>query len=187
MPAINNATRSAAVIVGMLFRVRQKIQSLQCAYLGVETAFVARRLVLVHQTFTGHAIENRHGSRVGFRCGSFIARGNCTNHSLHMSTHHRAHTSVTGTSCFRLTSAFFGLGGVRQETLLKKVKIQPNSIVRGYHIVNRQTTLCLPLLTAFYRVLFSGSVIFNKRTRQSLSGPEGAIAHNPGNRTVTLQ
>lgn len=114
---------------------------LKCLYLGVQAAFVSRGLVLVHQTFSSHAVQNRNRCGVSFRSSRFVATANSRHNTLHMSTHHRAHTSVAGTSVFCLTSTFFRLGGVRQVVLLGKVKekseIQPNSIVRALSVVNQ--------------------------------------------------
>ena len=115
---------------------------LQGANLSVQTALVTRCLVLVYQAFSGHGIEYRNRGGVGVRRGSFVTRVNRCDNTLNMSTHHRTHAGVAGTSCFRLTSTFFCLGGVRQVSLLKKLKIeklkiQPNSIVRALTVVNQ--------------------------------------------------
>ena len=110
---------------------------LKCPNLRVQTAFVTRGLVLVHQAFSRHRIQHRNCRGIGSRSGSFITRVNRCNYTLDLSTHHGTHASVAGTSCFRLTSTFFCLGGVRQVSLLKKLKIQPNSIVRGLSVVNQ--------------------------------------------------
>jgi len=118
----------------LLCRVRDKLQS---ANLSVQTTLVARRFVFVHQTFSGHGIEHWNRSGVSIRRSSFIAGINCRHNSLNMGTHHRAHTGVAGTSGFRLTSTFFRLGGIRQVSLLEKLKIQPNSIVRALTVVNQ--------------------------------------------------
>ena len=115
---------------------------LKCPNLRVQTAFVTRCLVLVHQAFSRHRIQHRNCRGIGSRSGSFITRVNRCNYTLDLSTHHGTHASVAGTSCFRLTSTFFCLGGVRQVSLLKKLKIeklkiQPNSIVRALTVVNQ--------------------------------------------------
>lgn len=114
---------------------------LKCLYLSVQAAFVSRCLVLVYQAFSGHAVQHRNRCRIGFRCSSFVAAANSSHNTLYVSTHHRTHTGIAGTSVFCLTSTFFRLGGVRQVVLLGKVKekleIQPNSIVRALSVVNQ--------------------------------------------------
>ncbi len=106
-------------------------------YLRVQTAFVSRSFVLVNVAFSRHAIEHRYRCRVGISCCCFITSRNSANHSLHMCTHHRTHTSVSSTSCFRLTGAFFGLEGIRQVSLLEELQMQQSSIVRAHSVVNR--------------------------------------------------
>lgn len=118
---------------------------LQGANLSVQTALISRCLVLVYQAFSGHGIEYRNRGGVGVRRGSFVTRVYRCDNTLNMSTHHRTHAGVAGTSCFRLTSTFLRLGGVCQLFLLGKVvngklKIQPSSIVRGSVFVNRPAT-----------------------------------------------
>jgi len=113
--------------------------------LGVQTALVPRCFVLMHQTFTGHAVKYWNRCCVSCRCCGFVARGNCSYYTFDVGTHHRTHTGIAGTSCFRLTSTFLRLGGVCQLFLLGKVvngklKIQPSSIVRGSVFVNRPAT-----------------------------------------------
>jgi len=105
---------------------------LQSANLSVQSAFVTRRLVLMHQAFSGHRIQHRNCSGISIRRSCFIARVNRRHYTLDVSAHHRTHASVAGTSCFRLR-----LGGIRQVSLLKKLKIQPNSIVRALSVVNQ--------------------------------------------------
>lgn len=122
--------------------------------LGVQSALVTRCLVLVYQAFSSHCIKNRHSRSVGIRRGSFITGVNRCNNTLNMSSHHRAHTCVAGTSCFRLTSTFFCLGGVRQVSLLEnseieKLQIQPNSIVRAQSLVNQRNAPALHNMAYF--------------------------------------
>lgn len=116
--------------------------------LSVQTALVTRCFVLVYQAFSGHRIKNRYCRRVGFRRGTLITGVDRCNYTFNMSSHHRAHTCVAGTSCFRLTSTFFCLGGVRQVSLLEnseieKLQIQPNSIVRAQSLVNQRNAPAL--------------------------------------------
>jgi len=111
--------------------------NLQRLYLRVQTALVASCLIFVHQAFSGHVVEHRYCRRVGVRCCGFVTCCNCRHHTLNVGTHHRALTGIAGASAFRLTRAFLSLGRIRQDNLLEKLKIQPNSIVRGRPIVNR--------------------------------------------------
>ena len=119
----------------------ERLNLLKRLNLSVQPALVTRSLVLVHQAFSGHAVEYRNCCCVGFRRSSFVTAADGCHNSLHMSSHHRPHTGVAGASCFCLTSTFFRLGGVRQVVLLGKLKekleIQPNSIVRAHSIVNQ--------------------------------------------------
>ena len=128
---VRSRCRTACSLQGFLKQV------LECPDLRVQAALVTRCFVLVHQAFSSHGIEHRNRRSVGVRGGRLVAGVNRCNNTLNVSTHHRPHAGVTGTSCFRLTGAFFCLGGVRQVSLLEKLKIQPNSIVRAQSVVNQ--------------------------------------------------
>jgi len=111
---------------------------LQRLDLCVQTAFVSRRLVLVHQTLAGHAVENGYRRLVGIARCLLVAGFNRAHHTLNVGTHHRTHTDIAGASVFCLAGTFFSLGRVRQVSLQKESKIEPVSIVCGLSVVNQQ-------------------------------------------------
>jgi len=118
--------------------VRLPPQVLQRLYLCVQTALVPCRFVFVHQALTRHTIKNRYGRLVCIARRLLVASFNRANHTFYVSTHHRAHTHIAGTSVFCLAGTFFCLGRVRQVSLQKESKIEPGSIVRDLSVVNRQ-------------------------------------------------
>ena len=146
MPATSNFCTTGIVTerLKLLHSARQSSaqyaldqKRLKRANLLVQSAFVACRFVLVNQAFSGHAVEYGHCRRVGCRCCRLVAGRNRCYDTLDVCAHHRPHTRIASASCFRLTSTFFRLGGVRQVSLLEKLKIQPNSIDRAIAVVNR--------------------------------------------------
>ncbi len=128
-------------------------------YLRVQTTFISCGFVLVNVAFSRHAIEHRHCRRVGISGRCFIASSNSANHSLYMCTHHRTHTCVSSTSCFRLTGAFFGLEGIRQVSLLEELQMQQSSIVRAHSVVNRLQPISAANLTLIRSIQAVGAII----------------------------
>ena len=99
----------------------RRTAGLQRPNLSVQSALVARRFVFMHKALSGHAVEHRHSRRVGFRRRSFITGSDRGHYPLDMGAHHGTHTRIAGASRFGLTSAFFGLGRIRQDSLLEKL------------------------------------------------------------------
>ena len=133
------ATSNRQFVRAQQYNGLQLTAVLECLNPGIQPALVASCFILVHQALSGHAVEYWNRSCIGRRCRGLVASINCRYNTLNVGTHHRTHASVSGTSCFCLTSAFFRLGGVRQVVLLEKLKIQPNSIVRALSVVNRSS------------------------------------------------
>ncbi len=80
----------------------------------VESAFMARRLIGVHDSLAGSAVNNGYsGLKGSFRLG-FITRGNGVDDFLNICAHFGAHTDVELASFFRLANAFSCLRGIGQ-------------------------------------------------------------------------
>jgi len=114
-----------------------RVGVLKRLYLRVQSAFVAGRLVFMHQAFSGHVIEYGYSRCVGLRCSRFVTCRNSRHHTFYVSAHHRALAGIAGASAFCLTRAFLSLGRIRQDNLCQPVTICSGQIsARNCHEAN---------------------------------------------------
>ena len=101
---------------------------LERTYLGIKTAFIARCLVFVDQTFAGHVIKSWNSF---FKCsfsGGFISRCNRAKHRFYFGAQHRTLTCIALPGFFGLADSLSCLSRIGHGLPLK-IKITRSRVL----------------------------------------------------------
>ena len=139
------ATGYSASYTGYRYRascavLNKPVAKLQRLNLGVQSAFMSRRFILMDQSFARHAVEHRNGCFVRILRRCFVTCFYRIDNLFHVGAHHRAHSGVSDSVSFSLPSPLFGLGGVCQLVLLEENVIQNSPVSFADYSLSIKTT-----------------------------------------------